>query len=264
MWRSTCLEGFLADMDSLERRPAYRAAPPADPGSRFRQATHSLARTRLDEDPATDRRRTPRRWDPVSAKAQTATDAAGAMLDQLDLAVVILHPSGYLQLANAAARRIAARGDCLRIRARRVQLIDRQAQVALEEFLHAGATAGARAAESRCLCRRSNGPVRYVIQAEWLATTAPAAQSLASLLIHEPYRVGRVSAELLVRLYNMTPMESQLAAALYIAPKLDAAAARCGISRNTAKTHLKHVFSKCAVGSQAELMRLLALGPRTR
>jgi hypothetical protein len=58
-------------------------------------------------------------------------------------------------------------------------------------------------------------------------------------------------------------MESRLAAALYSVPRLEAAATRCGISLNTAKTHLKQVFSKCAVGSKVELMRLLALGPRS-
>jgi DNA-binding CsgD family transcriptional regulator len=186
------------------------------------------------------------------------------MLDQLDLAVVLLHPGGYVQLANAAARRIAARGDCLRIRARRVKLTERQAQAALEGFLNVDATADVLPVGPQCLCRRSNGPVRYVILAEWLDTSGSDAQPLASLLIYEPYRVGRVSAELLARLYGLTHMESQLAAALYIASKLDAAAARCGISLNTAKTHLKGVFNKCAVGSQAELLRLLALGPRSR
>jgi DNA-binding CsgD family transcriptional regulator len=44
---------------------------------------------------------------------------------------------------------------------------------------------------------------------------------------------------------------------------LQTAADRCGIGMNTAKTHLKHVFTKCGVCSKAELLRLLALGPRT-
>jgi hypothetical protein len=143
-----------------------------------------------------------------------------------------------------------------------VQLTDRQVQAALEEFLGVGMKDGL-STGPQCLCRRSNGPLRYVIVAEWLGPTASVLQPLASLVIYEPYRAGRVSAELLASLYGLTHMESQLAAALYIVPKLDAAAARCGIALNTAKTHLKRVFSKCAVGSKAELLRLLALGPRT-
>jgi DNA-binding CsgD family transcriptional regulator len=144
-----------------------------------------------------------------------------------------------------------------------VQLTERQAQAALEEFLSV-AMKDALSTGPQCLCRRNNGPVRYVIVAEWLESAASAPQQLASLMIYEPYRVGRISTELLASLYGLTHMESQLAAALYSVPRLDAAAARCGIALNTAKTHLKRVFSKCAVSSKAELLRLLALGPRSR
>jgi DNA-binding CsgD family transcriptional regulator len=264
MWRSTSLEGFLADMDTLECRRAYRAAPPADPGSGPRHATLTLVRPRSDDTAVTDRRSAPRGPRPKSARSQTPGNlgaAAGALLDHLDLAVVLLDPDGYLRLANAAARRIAARGDCLRIRTKRVQLIERPAQEALEQFLRVR-TEDALSTGPKCLCRRSNGPVRYVIVAAWLDSSA-SLQPLASLMIYEPYRVGRVSTELLTSLYGLTHMESQLAAALYSVPGLDAAAARCGIALNTAKTHLKRVFSKCAVSSKAELLRLLALGPRS-
>jgi DNA-binding CsgD family transcriptional regulator len=266
MWRSNSLEGFLADMDTLECRRAYRAAPPMDPNSEPRRATLTLVRPPSDDAAVTDRRDAPRRPGPKAARSQTPGDlaaAAGALLDHLDLAVVLLDPEGYLRLANAATRRIVARGDCLRIRTKRVQLIERQAQEALEEFLRVGME-DALSTEPKCLCRRSNGPVRYVIVAEWLVTSAAFLRPLASLLIYEPYRAGRVNTELLASLYGLTHMESQLAAALYSVPRLDAAAARCGIALNTAKTHLKRVFSKCAVSSKAELLRLLALGPRSR
>jgi hypothetical protein len=266
MWRSNGLEGFLADMDTLECRRAYRTAPPTGPGSGPRLATLTLVRPRSDDAAVTDRRSAARRPGQKAARSQAPgdlADAAGALLDHLDRAVVLLGPGGYVRLANAAARRIAARGDCLRIRTRRVQLTERSAQAAFEEFLNLGME-DALATGPQCLCRRSNGPVRYVIVAEWLDSSASVLQPLASLLIYEPHRVGRVNAEQLATLYGLTHMESQLAAALYIVPKLDAAAARCGVTLNTAKTHLKRVFSKCAVSSKAELLRLLALGPRSR
>jgi len=33
------------------------------------------------------------------------------------------------------------------------------------------------------------------------------------------------------------------------------------LSLNTVRTHLKHIFTKCEVNSQAELLHLLAMGP---
>jgi DNA-binding CsgD family transcriptional regulator len=174
----------------------------------------------------------------------------------------LLDPGGYVWLSNATARRTAARGECLRIRSRRVHLTNRYAQAALEDFLHAGSTESALPSQSKCLSRRSDGPVRHVFVAEWLKYSASITQPLASLLIYQPYRSGTLNSELLAQLYGLTHMESELAAALYSLPRLEAAAARCGIALNTAKTHLKRVFSKCAVDSKAELLRLLALGPR--
>ena len=44
---------------------------------------------------------------------------------------------------------------------------------------------------------------------------------------------------------------------------LESAAQQLHISINTAKTHLHHVFVKCDVHSQGELLQLLSLGPRT-
>ncbi len=261
MWRSNSLESFLADMDGLDRRPAYRAAPPADPVFR---PVPTVLRCQGGDTPS-DRRTRQRRTTLPARKGRPIPSgrATGALIDLLDQPLVILTPGGLVQFANAAARRIATRGDCFRIHARRLWMADRQVQAALEEFLNAAIEAHTLPAGSQCLCRRNNGPMRYVIQGQWLNATA-CNEPLAALMIFEPYRAGRISAELLAQLYGLTHMESQLAVAVYNVPTLDAAATRCGISVNTAKTHLKHVFSKCAVGSKAELLRLLALGPRTR
>src|SRR5262245_27909961 len=110
MWQSNSLEGFLAGMDSLERRRTYCTGDLADPGSGPRYPTLSLVRSASDDAVVTDRRGALRRPERRSAKSQAPADlasAAGALLDQLDLAVVILDRGGYVRLANAAARRTA-------------------------------------------------------------------------------------------------------------------------------------------------------------
>ncbi len=83
------------------------------------------------------------------------------------------------------------------------------------------------------------------------------------VFIHEPLgRQRPVPVQVLKELYGLTAAEARLVNSLYVGQSLQSAAATGGISLNTAKTVLKHVFVKCEVSSQAELLQLLALGPR--
>jgi DNA-binding CsgD family transcriptional regulator len=82
--------------------------------------------------------------------------------------------------------------------------------------------------------------------------------------VHEPLGKQRpVPTQVLRGLYDLTAAEARLANALYMGQSLQSAAGTGGISHNTAKTVLKRVFVKCEVGTQAELLQLLSLGPRT-
>lgn len=74
---------------------------------------------------------------------------------------------------------------------------------------------------------------------------------------HQPPRT-----EGLQRLLGLTRAESRLVTALFAsASRLVDVAGACGITHETARSQLRAVFQKCGVGSQAELMRLVALGP---
>lgn len=79
------------------------------------------------------------------------------------------------------------------------------------------------------------------------------------------YRTGgwrRPRVEALQDLLGLTPAESRLVAALFAtAAGLEAAAAACGVKRETARSQLRSVFQKCGVRSQVELAKLVALGP---
>jgi DNA-binding CsgD family transcriptional regulator len=69
-------------------------------------------------------------------------------------------------------------------------------------------------------------------------------------------------ARRLSRLLGLTPAESRLVAELFVqCGRLDDVAAARGITRETARSQLRSVFQKCALGSQAELVRLVAMGP---
>lgn len=214
-----------------------------------------------------DRRSRPRRHsDPEYGRGRPgalALTAAHAALERIDIAILLLHADRRVLLSNSAAMRTQARGDCFHVRAHRMNLVDLHGQRALEAFLGRSATMSAAAGGPICVASRDNGSSCYFLFAEWLDLPS-AGDGVASLQIHEPRLAGQLNRDALGTLYGLTRTESSLVAALYSAPLLQVAADQCGISLNTAKTHLKHVFAKCGVHSKAELLRLLALGPRTQ
>src|SRR5208337_2828602 len=59
------------------------------------------------------------------------------------------------------------------------------------------------------------------------------------------------------RRFGLTPAEAQFAAEISKGDGRKAAAQRCGISEDTAKTHLSKIFWKTGTHRQAELVRLL-------
>src|SRR5450830_392650 len=66
-----------------------------------------------------------------------------------------------------------------------------------------------------------------------------------------------ISRETLRRLFDLTPGESQVGLALANGASLAEIASTCGVSLNTVKTHLRHIFGKTGTCRQGELIALL-------
>jgi DNA-binding CsgD family transcriptional regulator/quercetin dioxygenase-like cupin family protein len=80
----------------------------------------------------------------------------------------------------------------------------------------------------------------------------------ALLLIWDPQSVRLLPVSALVQLFGLTPTEAQTALATYEGATPAEIAERRSRSVNTVRTQLSHVFAKCGVKRQAELVRLLA------
>jgi len=80
------------------------------------------------------------------------------------------------------------------------------------------------------------------------------------IFIHDPTITPNLSIDVLMTSYGLTKAEATLCDELFSGKTLEHACDSLHVSRNTAKTHLKQIFNKCGVNSQAALMRLLALG----
>ena len=81
------------------------------------------------------------------------------------------------------------------------------------------------------------------------------------MFVTDPEAPGDISEERLRRLYGLSQGEARVAAALARGHSLEEAARTLRLSINNARAHLKRVFAKTRVSRQAELVRLLLLGP---
>jgi len=65
------------------------------------------------------------------------------------------------------------------------------------------------------------------------------------------------TADALGKIYGLTPAEAEVVQLLAKGLALDAIAADRGISLNTVRSHLKHIFSKTGTSRQSELLSLV-------
>lgn len=79
---------------------------------------------------------------------------------------------------------------------------------------------------------------------------------LKLVFVTDPEAEPRAPEDLLRALYELTPAEARLTGLLLRGRTVTEAAEELEVTRNTARTHLKRVFSKTGTGRQAELVRL--------
>jgi DNA-binding CsgD family transcriptional regulator len=77
------------------------------------------------------------------------------------------------------------------------------------------------------------------------------------IFIRDPERKSEASRDTVRQLFDFTPVETELALQLANGLTLDEAAEELAVSKNTARAHLRAIFSKTGVTRQATLVRTL-------
>jgi DNA-binding CsgD family transcriptional regulator len=198
------------------------------------------------------------------------THAAEAVLDKLNRGVVIFDADGQVHYANDAAMRASHGSEAISIVDGRLGFGDPAAQARFQAFLQQGSERGdGGLGQSSVVMRIIAGAARppYRVLLSPLNMTGdsrnPARPVHHVLMIYEPHGGRHFPKRILRELYGLSDAEADLTLLLFQGESLDTAAQHLHISVNTAKTHLHHVFVKCDVHSQGELLQLLSLGPRT-
>lgn len=192
--------------------------------------------------------------------------AATAGFDREGDAFVLVDSQGRVLLADGAAEALLAESPLLRIESDRLVTADTTTTERLAQAIrHCAASTSPQTAPSLSLRSRDTGE-SLSIRVVRLAPAEPTAgfvQGLgtipaAALVLSRAAQTRDRSIEVLQTEFGLTRAEARLALEMIEGDGREAAAARCGISLNTARTHLGRIFEKAGVRRQAELVRRMA------
>jgi len=173
-------------------------------------------------------------------------DETGAVLKSNPVADEMLREGDGLRLVNGAVRADAAAEN-------------RELQRLVEQALNLNGETGGRAAvvDAISITRKSaRGKlgvlVRSLPRTGW---SKGKRRPSVALFIRDAERKSEASREMVRRLFDLTPAEASLALANGLT--LDEAADGLNIRKNTARAHLRSIFSKIGVTRQTTLVRVL-------
>jgi DNA-binding CsgD family transcriptional regulator len=84
------------------------------------------------------------------------------------------------------------------------------------------------------------------------------------VLITDPERQAPANGDLLRELFQLTRKEAAITAKLSEGKSVEQAATELSVTYETARTHLRRIFSKTGTSRQAELLLLIARLPTIR
>ncbi len=183
------------------------------------------------------------------------------VLDRLQVGVLILDQTGrLLRVSDRANAMLTARdglqltGDKLRAT---ITAEDKKLQSAIRDVLsgEASSVSGTGLSLSKSSTTRKMGLIVRRIDGE----VAPhgAGWPAVAIYIRDADMSPDLEAEMMRQIFDLTPAEAAVARRLTDGLSLEDTAAALDISRNTARAHLRSIFSKSGIRRQTELVRLV-------
>jgi DNA-binding CsgD family transcriptional regulator len=183
-------------------------------------------------------------------------------LDQLSDSVFLLTSTGRVVFANRSASQLVSRNDGLSVRKGNLEAARNGENVALRRLILNSAAGkletlrGEAFSISRPSFRRP-----YALWAcpvpENKFFAKVAGPPRVAIFVTDPENSVRPNNEILRRLFGLTPSEACVAAAMAQGKGILEICEELSITRNTARTHMKHLFEKTGVRRQGELVSLL-------
>lgn len=190
--------------------------------------------------------------------------AAEKTLDMLPAGVIFLGcQSDIISMSAKAEKLVRSKNGLVSIRGRLSALIKTEAsrlQTIIDSAVKTSNGNGL-SAGGAILISRSNGRPLWVTVSPLRNSKLNLERSPAAVVfISDPDRSAEVPQDLLRCCYGLTAAETRLTIELLNGRSLKETADVCHMTYNTAKSHLKNIFSKTQVQRQGELIKLLLCG----
>lgn len=192
-------------------------------------------------------------------------EALLGILDRVPIACLLVDHAARIRFVNQPAERLLARRDGLMARANCVAAATGRESARLRRMiarLAAGAgTAPPDLGEVVIVSRPSERPpilLTGLCIRRREAGRPGRAGGLVALLAKDPEGENLASLDSFSTAYHLTQAESRLIGLLSRGRGLFEAASELGVTKNTARTHMRHIYSKIGIHRQTDIIRLLA------
>jgi DNA-binding CsgD family transcriptional regulator/PAS domain-containing protein len=192
--------------------------------------------------------------------------ALAEAIDRLPTGLLLLDAKRRVVVRNKGAERILAENDGFRIDSHGPNVDDARENATLQKLI-ADAMDASEGHELRAAgfvaISRPSGARSYAVMVTPLIAApgqSVASDAVVALFVADPSARLTADPEALSELYQLTYSEAELVRLLAAGLSLEEAAQKRGVSLNTARSHLKHVFAKTDTSRQGELVRLIMSG----
>jgi DNA-binding CsgD family transcriptional regulator len=196
------------------------------------------------------------------AKIEAA--ALADSLDTLPAGMFLVDASGRIVHANKSGHVMVAEADVLRAAGGRLAAVDLTAnQALLDSFASAADGDAAVGRKGIAMSLNTRGGERYVANVLPLTSGARrkagiSYRAVATIFVHRAALDLPSPPEAIVNEFKLTPRELRVLFAIVEVGGVPEVAQVLGVSAETVKTHLGHLFEKTRTSRQADLVKLVA------
>ncbi len=196
-------------------------------------------------------------------RSQTLGTLYSKAISRLSIATVLIDENGQILEENVFAKEILESGDGLKVVGGRLEASypsdNRELRRLIKEAFESKSHEIEGKVPEAMSVTRPSGEVSLGVVVESIPSTAWAegkGQPAAVVYIRDAVGKSRASNEVAKKLFGLTPAETALSIQLSNGLSLEEAAEALNIRRNTARAHLRAIFSKTGVRRQTELVRI--------